>query len=389
MVPEGYDASTRLFYKPYADVKAHRFNLGATKNDAELALAKLQYLFADFPFHDEASRTNTIAALITLVIRHAIGGVVPAWACNGLNEYSQNVGKGKIFKALISIAFGKDVKTTTVPPTPTQMLQTLSAEVRNGAAYVVFDDVKSGQRLESNDLNAFLTAESWNCKVPGTIISYELPVRLVVLFNGNNLKMSVDLTNRMCWSDLFHEETQKRNVNDFQIYKDHGMEFDDYLQENRLQLLDAVVTLVLAWKNAGMPKRKASSPLVKYGGWERTVGGILEFAGAKDFLANQKAKSEAADDKTADIVLFIDKLIEQFPKIERVVVPIQQIVPLMMPGGPLADLLPEMPRTVNGLNVTLGRYIKSVNGRVFGSHRLRSKTGAGNKSSVWCPKIEP
>ena len=88
-------------------------------------------------------------------------------------------------------------------------------------------------------------------------------------------------------------------------------------------------------------------------------------------------------------MLFIDKLIEQFPKIERVVVPIQQIVPLMMPGGPLADLLPEMPRTVNGLNVTLGRYIKSVNGRVFGSHRLSSKTGAGNKSSVWCPKIEP
>jgi hypothetical protein len=387
MVPEGYDASTRLYYKPSAEVKFHVFNPGATKRDAEDALARLQYLFADFPFNDEASRTNTIATLITLVIRHAIGGVVPAWACNGLNEFSQNVGKGKIFKALISIAFGRDVKTSTVPPTPTQMLQTLSAEIRNGAAYVVFDDIKSGRMLESNDLNAFLTADSWNCKVPSTIISYQLPVRLVVLFNGNNLKMSVDLTNRMCWSDLFHEETQKRNVNDFRIYKDHGMEFDDYLQENRLQLLDAVVTLVLAWKNAGMPKRKASSPLVKYAPWERTVGGILEFAGAKDFLANQKAKSEAADDKTADIVLFIDKLIEVFPRIEECRELLQDIAELMMDGGPLAEVLPDMPRGERGFSIKLGRYIKGLSGRVFGNHKIVSEVGSRNKSMVWCPKV--
>lgn len=341
LVPEGYDAVTRLFYKPSADVKAHTFNLGATRKDAQKALETLQYLFSDFPFVNEASRTNTIAALITLVIRHAINGVVPAWTCNGLNEFSQNVGKGKVFKALISIAFGRDVKTTTVPPTATQMLQTLSAEVRNGAAYVVFDDIKSGQRLESNDLNSFLTADVWNCKVPGTIISYELPVRLVVLFNGNNLKMSVDLTNRMFWSDLFHEDTQRRNVNDFKIYKDHCMEFDDYLQANRLRLLDAVITLVLAWKNAGMPERKASSPLVKYARWERTVGGILEYAGAKDFLANQKAKSEAADDKTAEILLFIDMLIEHFPSIEQRQVKLEDIGKLMQSGGHLAEVLPD------------------------------------------------
>jgi len=387
LVPEGYDPITRLYYNPTPEVRVHAFNVEPTQADARLALSKLQYLIADFPFVDEASRTNTIAMLLTLVIRHAVDGVVPAWACNGLNEFSQNVGKGKIFKALITIALDKDVKTTTIPPTPTQMLQTLSAEVRNGAPYVVFDDIKAGYRLESNDLNAFLTADSWNCKVPGTIISYEVPVRLVVLFNGNNLKMSVDLTNRMCWSDLFHEETQRRNVNDFRIYKDHGIEFDEYLRENRLELLDAVVTLVLAWKKAGMPKRKASSPLVKYGLWERTVGGILEFAGADEFLANQKAKSEAADDQTGEIILFIDKLREQFPTIERSTVQLAKIVPLMMPGGPLSDILPRMPRSENGLNITLGRFIKGLNGRVFGQYKLMSKVGTGNKSEVWCPKV--
>jgi len=60
MVPEGYDPLTRLYYKPSEEVKFHAFNVHATKRDAEDALAKLQYLFADFPFFDEASRTNTI-----------------------------------------------------------------------------------------------------------------------------------------------------------------------------------------------------------------------------------------------------------------------------------------------------------------------------------------
>lgn len=384
LVPVGYDHATHLLYQPTDELTSHRFNLKATRKDAVAALAKLRYLVQDFPFADEASRTNTIGALLTLITRHAIPEVVPGWALNGANQFSQNVGKGKIFKALVSIAFDSDVKTTTIPPTPTQMLQTLSAEAKNGSAYVVFDDIASGHRLESNDLNAFLTADSWNCKLPGTIETIQVPVRLMVLFNGNDLKTSVDLCNRLFWSELYHEDTQNRDVNQFAIYRDHQLDFESYLKLHRLELLDAAVTMVLAWSNAGRPERKASSPLVKYGAWERIIGGILEYAGATDFLANQKAKAEAADTKTQDILAFIAAVVKLHPDVERSHIAMDSIIPDMMPNGRLRDLLPDLPRstTEHGIKVSLGRYLKAIEGRRFGKHKVRTWTGAGNKARL-------
>lgn len=386
LVSPGYDPSTRLFYKPAADVVA--IQPKTTAKDAKDALKRFQYLFADFPFHDEASRTNTIATLVTLVVRHAINDVVPAWACNGLNEFSQNVGKGKINKAMTVIAFGKEPKITTVPPTPTQMLQTLSAEIMRGASYVIFDDIQTGRRLESNDMNAFLTAGAWNCKVPGTIKSYEMPVKLVTMFNGNNLRASIDLTNRMCWSDLYHENTQSRDVNKFRIFADHGIQFDEFLTRHRVALLNDVLTMVLAWKAAGMPQRKASSPLVKYSTWERIIGGIVEFAGAKDFLSNQKAKSEASDEKTQYTIAFLLKLLEYVPHIQTMNgVRQSEVAAALLPGRALADMLPDMPRSENGIGTAFGKWVKAVEGRIFGGHKLKSWNGTGNKAYVRLEKV--
>jgi len=65
-----------------------------------------------------------------------------------------------------------------------------------------------------------------------------------------------------------------------------------------------------------------------------------------------------------------------------------KIVPLMMP----VDRSRIFFRECHGpkqLNIMLGRFIKSLNGRVFGQHKLMSKVGAGNKSEVWCPKVRP
>lgn len=45
------------------------------------------------------------------------------------------------------------------------------------------------------------------------------------------------------------------------------------------------------------------------------------------------------------------------------------------------------PRSQPGMNVRLGKYIKSLDGRVFGNHKLLSKAGAKNKAMVWCPKV--
>ena len=73
----GYDRPTRLVYCPAPGLIIPPVPDAPTGAQVEAALAVVDDLIGEFPFADDASRANTLALLLTPVLRPAIEGQVP------------------------------------------------------------------------------------------------------------------------------------------------------------------------------------------------------------------------------------------------------------------------------------------------------------------------
>jgi len=73
----GYDSATRTFYAPVDNIGNVFVPDRPTADDVDGARALLEDVLGDFPFADQASRSNAFALLITPELRHAISGNVP------------------------------------------------------------------------------------------------------------------------------------------------------------------------------------------------------------------------------------------------------------------------------------------------------------------------
>ena len=67
----GYDAATRLWYKPAADIDLPQIPERPTKEDVQRGLRLLESLLVEFPFVDDVSKSVALCAIMTPVLRGA------------------------------------------------------------------------------------------------------------------------------------------------------------------------------------------------------------------------------------------------------------------------------------------------------------------------------
>jgi hypothetical protein len=85
----------------------------------------------------------------------------------------------------------------------------------------------------------------------------------------------------------------------------------EWVREHRPELIWAALTLGRAWYAAGCPAAK--SPVVgSFESWCRVIGGVLEYAGASDFLSNLKSMYAIADEEGRQWEAFIVALAAKF-----------------------------------------------------------------------------
>lgn len=73
----GYDAQTRLYYRPVPGFRHPEISAGPGKDEVRAALELVNEAIGEFPYADRASAANTLGLLVTLLIRQAIPGPVP------------------------------------------------------------------------------------------------------------------------------------------------------------------------------------------------------------------------------------------------------------------------------------------------------------------------
>jgi hypothetical protein len=284
----GYDDASGLFYTPLPGFKAPTIPTNPTRENIEKAFAKLNDLIAEFPFVDESSMANTLALMLTPVLKPTYSGSTPLCAIDGTK-----MGTGKTLLARVALrpGIGQWPRLRPLPREEEEIRKSLFAELLEGHSAVVFDNVE--HPVASPSLAAVLTAQTWADRYLGHSRSATVPVNTVWAMTGNNLSLDGDLPRRVYLVRLDARTSAPWLRSGFRHEN-----LEDWLLNNEGDVLGALLTLGRAWFAAGKPAAKMPA-FGSFEGWASTVGGVLAHAGIEHFLGNaDEVLENLADEET-------------------------------------------------------------------------------------------
>jgi hypothetical protein len=134
----GYDPRTRLIYVPPAGFRFSGIPESPSPEDVNRVASLLREVFCDFPFADQSSLANTIAAVLTIALRPAIDGRVLIIA---IDSPVQGTGKTLLLNAIASCATGADAPMSPPCSNDAEWIKVLTALAREGASIAAFDNL--------------------------------------------------------------------------------------------------------------------------------------------------------------------------------------------------------------------------------------------------------
>ena len=272
----GYDEVTRMYLMPEPGFMLAPVPDDPTHDEVEAAKDLILEIFWDFPFVDEASRWNAVGAFLTGVFRPIIDGPCPCWL---LTKPQAGSGASLMQNAVYMAITGVTPPASVTPKTKEEWSKRIMSILRGGSPLHIWDNLEGS--LKSDVLASLLTAREWSDRILGVTEDAALPARTVWFGNGNNVQIGGDLARRVILSRIDAEVAMPWLREDFR-HPDLIL----WVRENRGRLIAAALTLGLAWVRAGCPEPEKVSPLGGFEGWRHVVGGVLEYAGATEFMAN-------------------------------------------------------------------------------------------------------
>jgi hypothetical protein len=134
--------------------------------------------------------------------------------------------------------------------------------------------------LKADALSRALSSTIWKNRTLGKRDAVEYPQRACWYATGNNLTLSGDIPRR---SYLIQLDAKLARPWERTTFKHSNI--NQWISENRGQLLAALLTMARAWVVAGRPNG-CKTIIGGFEEWISIVGGILAFAGIPKFLDN-------------------------------------------------------------------------------------------------------
>lgn len=377
----GYDPITKIFYS--GDLRLALPEKPTREDATECAKYILNEVFGEFPFADEASRADVLAALLTVVTKHLVGGNTPL----GLIDKPQaGTGASLIAEIIAEITTGTGACMEACPDSDEEWRKAITSILMRGPQMVVLDNLSD--TLKAPKLSQMLTARTWSDRLLGQNKIIDLPQTAAWFVTGNNIQLAGDVARRSYWIRL--------NAGTARPWLREGFRHPDlkaWVTENRADLLTCLFVMVKAWILAGSEKWTGSK-LGSFEEWSATIGGILHFASIDGFLDNATDLYDSADQDVSqwDIFLGIWQSLERNDAITAA-----QLKKRLTDSGPGANpenfgLQAEMPpEIVTAIErkgaVALGLALKKRVDQVFPSGRmLVSIWDAHTKRTTWLVK---
>ena len=291
----GYDRVTHLAYAPGAHLSIPPIPARPDDDDLVRAITLIYEVIREFPFQDKASEANTIALLLTPIIRQAINGHVPLAL---LDATRPGTGKSLLAEIVALIATGRKAAMMSAPHDDDEWRKRIASTLADGSTIIVIDNVCS--RLQSAALDLALTSYTMQERILGQSRNGVYAQRATWIATGNNIQLGGDMPRRCYWIRLDAHTAQPWRRGGFT----HDLE--TWVPKHRGELIVALLTLARAWFAAGQPA--PAQPLPRIGGfqpWVDTIGGILAYADSSGFLANTEALYEQADNDALQWAAFL------------------------------------------------------------------------------------
>jgi hypothetical protein len=283
----GYDEATKLYLDPILDLGGLTIPEELTqKHASEAAEYILGEIFADFPFENNASRTNILATLLTVIVRPMINGNVPITI---LDKPQAGTGASLIADIISTIATGRPASMWGMPETEDEWRKAITSALVDGSPVIVIDNVTG--RLQSASLARALTAKIWQDRILGKSQMVALPQEAVWIATGNNIQIGGDIARRALWVRMDAAQARPWTRTGFRHPDLLG-----WIRRNHTTIIAQLLIMARAWVLAGKPP--GSAKLGGFNEWAEILSGILEFAGVQDFMGNA---SQLYDQMDADV----------------------------------------------------------------------------------------
>jgi putative DNA primase/helicase len=267
LVQSGYDKDTGLLL--VSDEDWPTIPDRPTRADAEVALQTLRAPFVEFPFVSEEDVAVHIAAILTGIQRRALG----ACPIFGYSAPAQRSGKSLLAESGAIIATGKPAPATAVSGDREEIRKAITSALREGHVIINLDNVEGP--LASPDLAKAITQSEYQDRLLGESRMLRLPTNVLWTATGNNLVFRGDLSSRALLSriDSGLERPEERT------FKNPHLE--DFLRENRRNLVAAALTILRAYHVAGRPRQKVQ-PWGGFAHWSASIREPLVWLGMAD-----------------------------------------------------------------------------------------------------------
>jgi hypothetical protein len=281
----GYDPSTRLYYRPAEGFEMPKIPASPTSTDRQAAIRLLDEAVGEFPYEDRASAANTLALMLTPLVRPAVNGPVPLAL---IDKPQAGTGGSLLAEAVAVIGSGHTAEMLGAPRDEEEWRKQITAKLAAGATMITVDNVEGA--LYAPSLARALTARTWTDRVLGRSETITVGQRATWVATGNNIQLRGDLPRRCYSIRLDARESRPWQRQDFK-----HPDLLDWVAKNRGRLIHALLTLARAWFAADKPKAKDLPRLGSFESWAETVGGMVAFAGIPDFLGNLEELYDKAD----------------------------------------------------------------------------------------------
>ena len=189
----GYDAESQLFYYSNA-LTQPSIPESPSLAEAQEALDFLWWPFRLFQFVGDIACGVQLAALLTAAVRPSL----PTAPAFGFDAPMAGSGKTLLADTLAAMAGAYPPETQAPVDDDAEMRKKLFAYVRSGARVIYIDNLTQpidGSR--SSSLCAFLTSSTFSDRILGLSEQASFPNRALLLFTGNNMRVSADMMRRL------------------------------------------------------------------------------------------------------------------------------------------------------------------------------------------------
>lgn len=281
---QGYDAASAFLYLPSATFAT--VPNSPTLTDAHSALAELLEVVVDFPFAGREHRSAWLAMLLTLFVRPAVAGAVPAF---GVSATTKGTGKTKLVDAVSLIFTGRESFKRPFAEDDKELRKVLTGALSDGDRLTVFDNVKNGQPVEGASLDNAITSTRWRDRELGTMNSISAANVTTIVFTGNGLSFGGDTVRRVIPIELEAAQEKPEDRTGFRHPDLFG-----WLAAERSRLVVATLTIIRAWFASGRPTMNVR-PLGSFESWSQTVPAMIRWLGEPCPMLT-RASVDAADE---------------------------------------------------------------------------------------------